>query len=240
MTSFDEQIVRCSCCGVTSAHEVLASTNRMGSPDLDQRPPEMMRSTMDTWLQECPSCGYVAKDLRKGHAGDQALVRSEGYKALRTGSHASGLSCRFLLRAALSIHHGDKETVFDHTLSAAWIADDLGLFDAAKTLRRQAAAYVLQAASSPDLRLRLLDVLRRSSEWDGATSLAAEMMAESLEHPLSAIVRFQSDKIKSRDDSCYSVAEALSAAATEDGPDDAMLDRVASFIQILPPKRRGS
>ena len=115
-----------------------------------------------------------------------------------------------------------------------------GLFDAAKTLRRQAAAYVLRAANSPDLRLRLLDVLRRSSEWDEAASLATEMMAEPLEHPLSSIVRFQSDKIKSRDDNGYSVAEALSAAATEDGPDDAMLERVASFIQILPPKRRGS
>ena len=61
------------------------------------------------------------------------------------------------------------------------------------------------------------------------------MMAEPLEHPLSSIVRFQSDKIKSRDDDGYSVRRGTYAAATEDGPDDAMLKRVASFYKSCRP-----
>jgi len=238
MTSYDERNVRCFCCGRASSQQILASTNSRGSPDLDQRPPEMMRSTMDAWLEQCPSCSYVATDLGKGDAGDKEFVSSEGYQALRTGSHLCGLSCRFLLGAALAGHHGDAQTAFRRTLSAAWIADDMRQLEVARALRRQAAACVLRSTNSTDLRLRLLDVLRRSAEWDAATALGAEMTAEKLEHPLSAIVRFQSETIKNRDDKCYSVEEALSAVDGDDTLDDDLLDRIARHIEILPPRRR--
>src|SRR5882757_6393410 len=107
MTTFDERTVQCFCCDKTSSQQVLMSTNRFGSPDLDQRPPEMMRSTIGAWLQECPSCGYVAKDLQKGDAAERQLVSSEAYRALRAGPHVSRLSCRFLLGAALARSRGD-------------------------------------------------------------------------------------------------------------------------------------
>ena len=54
---------KCWVCGEMSEQAGLASTNRFGSPDLDLRPPEMERSTMEWWLEECPHCGYVANDL---------------------------------------------------------------------------------------------------------------------------------------------------------------------------------
>lgn len=209
MTTFDQRTVCCSCCGKNSLQQILMSTNQMGWADLDQRPPEMMRSTMGAWLQECPSCGYVAKDLRKGDAGEREFVGSDGYQALRTGPHVSLLSCRFLLAAALARFRNDREEAFYQTLSAAWVADDLGMPDFARKLRRQAADHVLSEAGSPDLRLRLLDALRRGAAWDDAALLAAEMMAEPLEHPMPRIVRFQFGKISERDDNCYSVEDAL-------------------------------
>jgi hypothetical protein len=191
----------------------------MGSADLDQRPPEMMRSTMGAWLQECPSCGYVAKDLCKGDAGERQFVNSEAYQALRTGPHASLLSCRFLLAAALARFRNDREQAFYHTLSAAWIADDSGKLDLAREWRRQAADHVLSEGGTPDLRLRLLDVLRRCGAWDDAGLLAAEMTAEPLEYPMPRIVRFQLGKISERDVNCYSVEDALAGPDTAE-PDD--------------------
>lgn len=219
MTTFDERTVRCSCCGTDSSQQILMSTNQMGSADLDQRPPEMMRSTMDAWLQECPSCGYVAKDLQKGEAGERQFVSSEVYQALRIGPHASLLSCRFLLGAALARFRNDREQAFYHTLSAAWIADDFGMAELAREWRRQAAGHVRSETGSPDLRLRLLDVLRRCGAWDDAGLLAAEMMAEPLEHPLPGIIRFQLGKISERDDKCYSVEDALAEPDTAE-PND--------------------
>ena len=236
MTTFRKLTVRCFCCGMDSSQHILSSTNRMGSPDLDQRPPEMMRSTMGVWLQECPSCGYVANDLQKGDAGDPQRVRSEAYQGLRAGPHASGLSCRFLLGAELARSRNDMDGAFSRTLSAAWIADDLGMLDLARGLRQQAAGHVLSKAASPDLRLRLVDVLRRAAAWDDAGRLATEMMAEPLEYLLPKLVRFQLKKIRERNDSCFSVAEALAEPDTTE-PDD-LVDPIVPFIHVLPPRRR--
>jgi hypothetical protein len=68
MTTYDRKVLRCYCCGKTSEHSILMSTNSFGSPDLDQRSAEMERDTIHTWLQECPFCGYVAFDIEKGDA----------------------------------------------------------------------------------------------------------------------------------------------------------------------------
>jgi ribosomal protein L37E len=60
MTTYTRKEVTCANCGAQSSHATLGSTNEFGSPDLDLRPPQMMRATMNAWLQECPACGLVA------------------------------------------------------------------------------------------------------------------------------------------------------------------------------------
>ncbi len=54
---------RCAVCGKVSKQIALMSTNAIGYSDLDMRPPEMERSTINTWIQICPSCGYRALDI---------------------------------------------------------------------------------------------------------------------------------------------------------------------------------
>lgn len=126
---------------------------------------------------------------------------------------------------------------FSRTLSAAWVADDLGMLDLARELRLQAAGYISSKAASPDLRLRLVDVLRRAAAWDDADRLATKMMAEPLEYLLPKLVRFQLKKIRERDESCFTVAEALAEPDTTE-PDD-LADRVVPMTRVLPPGRRG-
>ena len=58
MTIIKDIETECSVCGETTEQPVLMSTNSWGYPDLDLRPPEMQRSTMHVWIQECPHCGY--------------------------------------------------------------------------------------------------------------------------------------------------------------------------------------
>jgi hypothetical protein len=41
----------------------VSTTNEIGSRDLDNRPAEMMRSTIQYWICRCPKCGYCAPDI---------------------------------------------------------------------------------------------------------------------------------------------------------------------------------
>ena len=210
MTSESQETIVCGCCGKRSDHWVLLSTNSSGSADLDQRPPEMERDTMEMWLQECPSCGYVAPSIDQGDEIDRANAASPEYRALVSGSFPSSLERRFRLRAGLVAQRGDAESAFSNALCAAWAADDHGTPERASEHRIKAASYVCgRAGVSLDTRLRLLDVLRRSSRWEAADGLASELKSEELEYPFDAIIDFHLDKIAQRDGGCYTIEEAL-------------------------------
>ena len=49
-TTLEEVEKVCAVCGAKSTQVVVMSTNRLGSTDLDLRPPEMMSSTMRYWV----------------------------------------------------------------------------------------------------------------------------------------------------------------------------------------------
>ena len=71
---------KCSVCGTVSEYMALASTNNLGGgPDLDLRPAEMMRSTMNVWLQRCPGCGYVSEDVSNLSRVDREWLNSDKY-----------------------------------------------------------------------------------------------------------------------------------------------------------------
>lgn len=64
MTRMQKAAVTCLVCQTESSHTVLLSSNTFGGlPDIDGRPPSMLRGTMDLWVQRCPLCGYCATDL---------------------------------------------------------------------------------------------------------------------------------------------------------------------------------
>ncbi|MCK1362656.1 hypothetical protein [Bradyrhizobium sp. 199] len=197
-----------------------------------------MPSTIGSSLQECPHCGYVAADLAEGDERDRLFAQSERYAALCELPQFSRRSSRFLLRAAIELARGDFERAFDSTLCAAADADDCDLSDIARGLRTIAGRYLAGRALTVDLRLRLLDVLRRASDWTAATVLAGKMMAENLAHPHAAIIRFQLGRIEARDDRCYTLSQALrSDHDPEASNDDAEhLDHVVHVLGRL--KRR--
>ena len=88
MTTIGKISAECVICGKESEHTSITSSNAMGSPDLDLRPPEMQRSTMEWWLQECPACGYVAPDISESVASIKAIV--EIFEQSKTGNIGSG------------------------------------------------------------------------------------------------------------------------------------------------------
>ncbi len=85
MTTLEDTEVTCAICAKKSKHTTVGSTNAFGAPDLDLRPPEMERSTMEFWLQECPSCGYVSYEIDEAHSEAKSAMETEEFKAIQSG-----------------------------------------------------------------------------------------------------------------------------------------------------------
>ncbi len=80
LTTLYEKKAQGSVCGTENEYTGIGSTNALGSLDLDTRPPEMERSTIFTWVQRCPECGYCASDVSITRPRAQAVVNGEEYK----------------------------------------------------------------------------------------------------------------------------------------------------------------
>ena len=62
-TTIQQEKVVCGNCGTENRVIVVGSTNQMYPPDLDWRPGEMARSTLEYQVAECSKCHYCAFDL---------------------------------------------------------------------------------------------------------------------------------------------------------------------------------
>jgi len=241
MTDYDERKLKCYCCGKLSKHWELMSSNSSGSRDLDQRPSGMFRSTIGSWLQECPYCGYVAPSIDKGDARARSFVDTPEFQAASLDPLAEPASRRFLVRAAEDAVNGDRRAAFLNTLRAAWVADDSGRTSDATALRLKAAGHLDGVrVTSIDTRLLLLDVLRRAASWEAAKALAAELAAEELESPFADIVAFHRGKIEARDSGRYTIAQAYAfkAELNRSDADPELVKAIARHLKII--KRPGS
>ena len=210
MTDYRTETLRCYCCSGNSEHSVLIASNSFGSLDLDQRPPGMLGSTIQSWLQECPYCGYVAPSIEEGDASARSFLDTSEFGSASYDPVADPGVRRFLVRAAYDAYAGDRRSAFLHTVAAAWIADDLKQVAVATELRLKAAAHLAgYKARSIDLRLRLLDVLRRAASWAAGETLIAELDAEEPEYPFAEIIGFHRDRIAARDIGRYTIQQAL-------------------------------
>ena len=124
MTTFFTEPKTCAVCGVDFDVTVLGSSTQLAPPDLDLRPGEMVRSTIDHWVQECPSCGYCMADVSVAQPHAAALVRSTDYQTLRKGSDYNPLASRFLRCGTILEASADYVAAFNSVLRAAWACDD--------------------------------------------------------------------------------------------------------------------
>jgi hypothetical protein len=181
MTVFGSKSVQCGNCGESSEHPVLMSTNAFGSPDLDLRPPEMERSTMDTWLKLCPACGYCAPNLTQPPA-DPAVIQSKAYRDALGAADFPELARRFL---AFAVATGplDPGTTAQAYLQAAWVCDDAGRPEQAAESRRQSAAWFRRCKpfsgdeEGASMGAVLVDVLRRCGQFAEASAECQASMA---------------------------------------------------------------
>lgn len=217
MTTTYKKKVRCAVCGTESEHTGIGSTNAIGSPDLDTRPPEMKRSTIFAWVQRCPECGYCASDISKAPAQAAAVVCSPEYTKQLSDSTCPELVNSFLCKALIDESSGDYAAAAWALIHAAWACDDAEKATLARTCRRKAADMIETALRNgqkvaeqdkADVAIRV-DLLRRAGRVTEAQQLIMRNRAESTEDIIAKILDFQDALLTDGDEACHTIAEAL-------------------------------
>ena len=202
---------KCSVCGRTSMQPVLSSTNSWGYPDIDLRPPEMQRSTMDTWLEECPHCGYVASNLENKLEVPADLLKTDEYLTCEGKSFKSELSERFYRHYLISKAENDYESDFLSLLHCAWTCDDND--DALAVEIRKMALKSLQKIEAQEydeknaLILIEANLLRRSLQFDEVIKKFKDLILE--DKTQNDIITFQIELSMNKDSDCHTVGEVI-------------------------------
>ena len=145
----------------------------MIAPDLDMRPGEPARSSLQDWIQVCPQCGAAAPDVSALPASARDAVESAEYRALSTAALEETVP--FRRWALICERGGDRLQQAEALLQAAWAADDAAAMTEAAALRTAVAA-LWDGTADIELGLRRLDVLRRAGSFDAALSWADAML----------------------------------------------------------------
>ena len=202
----------CAVCGNTHPYSVIASTNAFGSSDLDLRPPEMKRSTMILWVQECPDCGYVAGSVEDETTVTREFLKRPEYLTCDGRRPDSNLAARFYKHYLISLHDEQTRTAFFAVLHAAWACDDSGDAANARAFRLLSLSLLPELiGDDPEdrdtLRLVKADVMRRAGLFSQLKEqYAAVRFGEEL---LDQILAFELSLAGKEDAACYTVDDAM-------------------------------
>lgn len=211
MTIIREFEKKCFVCGKTSLQPVLASTNTWRYPDIDLRPPEMQRSTMDTWIVECPHCGYVASNLENKLEVSPDLLKTDEYLTCESKTFKSKLSERFYKHYLISKAENDHDSELLSLLHCAWSCDDDG-DELAVEIRKLALKSLHQIYARDDdeknaLKLIEEDLLRRSLQFDEVIREFKDFIME--DKLQNDIITFQIELSMNKDSACHTVEEMI-------------------------------
>jgi hypothetical protein len=209
--------VECALCGMTNTHDILVSTNTFGFPDLDTRPPEMERSTINTWIQSCSFCGYCFPDISIPTEGASEVVSSVAYKQQLNNPEFPKLANHFLCYSLIKEADSDYATAGWACIHAAWVCDDNGFSAGAKECRYK-AVHLLQKAKETGHGFAegestedtiLVDLLRRSGQFELALDICNSALKKNPEKAISDILYLQKILIGNHDIACHTVDESV-------------------------------
>ena len=219
--------VKCAVCGKISEQFVLSSTIYLGSSDLDTRPPELARSSMELWLQVCPHCGYVAPNISKHIRGAKKVVKSEQYQKLVSTLDLSNyererprLEVKFLCYSLIQENAKNYVEAGWAQVKAAWACDDQGADELAKDHRLKAVEFFNKAKEMgykfADDRVTehiiLTDVLRRAGKFKSALGTLRDGLSMNPDGLALKILKFEKALIEREDSATHTVEEADNTA----------------------------
>ena len=199
----------CAVCGKVSQQAEIMSTNTLGSPDLDTRPSEMARSTLEYWVQECPHCGYVAGSLKEAFRCDKENLDDPELLNLLAKFSFSALARSFVKKAWISRKEADYVAAFWDYLHGAWVSDDMKDETGQIELRKMALQMMENFSPqdmSDNLRVLRADLLRKTRQFERLAQEYENMRFEE-DELLERIVRFQILLAQKEDVGTYTVED---------------------------------
>ena len=213
-------------CRTPSSHQELTACIEFANPDLDLRRPEPRRSTIATWVEQCPRCGLCYGDLDRAPPSATEVVETAEYlDILRGASRLPTLARQFWVFSLIAERADMFVTAANQALHAAWACDDANEIDAALRCRARAIRFFELVASDIDAHayaeplssparhpelwdLQLVDLLRRSHRFDEARG-RCQTSQRSRDDNVRAVGRFQLELIDKLDAGSHRVDEAL-------------------------------
>ncbi len=214
-TTLDRMQATCAACGRASEQTVIGSTNTMGAPDLDLRPAEMQRSTMEFWVHECPHCGYCSGNLAEAQPDAAAATRSEAYRAQLKNPNFPPLANRFLCQMLLADQAGDHKAAVHAAKCAAWACDDAGKTEQALQARTAALERLAQLKAKGESLYDqpgadenfLSDFARRCGHFLVAAAHARHGLELKPESIIAQVLDYELALAERQDADCHTVGE---------------------------------
>ena len=209
MTMIIDIEVKCSVCGKTSEQPALMSTNSWGYPDLDLRPPEMKRSTMNAWIQECPNCGYVAGKLDDELGISEEFLKSDEYVNCGGLDFKLDLAARFYREYLIANEKNDLEQSFQSLHHCMWKCDDAQdpLASDIRRLAIEVADRLIESGfeNRDTILVMKADFMRRTGQFDEMIREYRDIFFD--DENLNKVIQYQIEKSIERDDGCYTTEE---------------------------------
>ncbi len=168
---------------------------------------------MNTWVMECPHCGYVTGNLEEDCGISREFLESEMYLTCDGIEFKGRLSARFYRRYLILDELGDIEGCFYNLLHCAWDCDDREDAENAVKARKLAIEHVEKLISEKEgserdsLLLIKADLLRRSGQFDRVVKEYEKLfLGDGL---LDAVITFQIKKANLSDSGCYTVEDVI-------------------------------
>ncbi len=213
-TTFSSKKFKCSVCGTEKEYRVLTSTNAFGPSDLDTRPPEMQRSTMSMWIQECPECGYVADEISDPCEVSPDFLKSEGYLSCEGHELKSALASKFYKQCMIAKECGNIREAFFVALHSAWACDDAKDYAGALACREKAASLADELIDGGTLNASEREniMLRRAGRFKDVIRLYSDVKFSGDDNNLevmNAVLEFELELARRKDTTCYTIQDAL-------------------------------
>jgi hypothetical protein len=227
MTEATHQDVVCAVCGKPSRQVSPASVPDEAPPDFDTRPGPPWAEAIDTWIAQCPHCGYCAEDLSSAPTGAGEVVRTDEYAERLASDSYPWLARRFACYALIveKAHlWADAGWVWLH---GAWACDDARDEAAAIECRRFAIdrwkrAKELGETFADDLATEFAiatDLYRRMGDFENAIVTCAEGLdVEDIPAAIEAMLRRQMTLIQRRDTGRHSMTELYDKSSAHEPP----------------------
>lgn len=202
---------KCAICGKVSNYTIILSSNCFGHMDLDTRPSQMLRSLLPYQIEFCEKCGYANDQIEELAFEDVKLtMKNEEYQNILNNDFIPNMGKAYLLSGYLhEINKEDKKSGFLYMM-AAWSFDDCLNKKQAIYARKKAISLFekyLKKEDNIQLRMIIVDLLRRTEKYEEAILSAQELLNKVEEEFLKKILLYQIDLSKINESSCHNVGE---------------------------------